>query len=79
MAYSILKFWSPGKLMIHYDGSYHSDNFEGIYWYLKKKDPNLNIVTITTVQQDDVTNLEKENTGLADYTICVNADMTKTR
>jgi uncharacterized iron-regulated protein len=79
MAHFILKNWSPGKLLIHYHGSYHSENFESIYWYLKQGNPGLKIVTIHTVSQDDVTELTKENTGRADYTICVDEDMTKTR
>ena len=49
MAYFILKNWSPGKMLIHYHGSYHSENFESIYWYLKQQNPSLNIVTIETV------------------------------
>jgi len=79
MAHFILKNWSPGKLLIHYHGSYHSENFESIFWYLKQANPDLKIVTIHTVSQDDVTELTKENTGRADYTICVDEDMTKTR
>ncbi len=79
MAYFILKNWSKGKLLIHYNGSYHSDNFESIYWYLKQANPKLNIVTITTVSQDDVAELKPENTGTADFTICVDENMTRTR
>lgn len=79
MAHFILKNWSNGKLFLHYHGAYHSDNFESIYWYLKQENPNLNIITVTTVSQKDVPTLESENTGKADYTICVDEDMTKTR
>jgi uncharacterized iron-regulated protein len=79
MAHFILKNWSEGKLLIHYHGSYHSENFESIYWYLKQANPNLKIVTIHTVSQDEVSELTKENTGRADFTICVDEDMTKTR
>jgi uncharacterized iron-regulated protein len=79
MAHFILKNWSKGKLLIHYHGSYHSENFESIYWYLKQENPDLKIVTIHTVSQDDVTKLEERNTGKADFTICVDEDMTKTR
>ena len=79
MAYFILKNWSPVKLLIHYHGSYHSENFESIYWYLKQANPELKIATIHTVSQKDVSELEKENTGKADFTICVDEDMTKTR
>lgn len=79
MAHFILKNWSKGQLLIHYHGSYHSENFESIYWYLKQANPDLNIVSIHTVSQDDVTELSEENKGKADYTICVDEDMTKTR
>jgi uncharacterized iron-regulated protein len=79
MAHSILKNWQPGKLLIHFHGAYHSENFESIYWYLKQANPNLQIVTIHSVSQADNTELTEENTGKADYTICVDEDMTKTR
>jgi uncharacterized iron-regulated protein len=79
MAYFILQNWSAGKQLIHYHGSYHSENFESIYWYLKQANPDLKIVTIHTVSQKDVSELENENTGKADFTVCVDEDMTKTR
>lgn len=79
MAHFIIENWTPGQLLLHYHGSYHSENFESIYWYLKEAMPTLNIVTIHTVSQDDVTKLQPENTGKADFTICVDKDMTKTR
>lgn len=79
MAYFILKNWSPGQLFIHYNGAYHSNNYESIYWYLKKHKPNLNIVTISTVSQKELSKLEQENQNIADFTICVDSNMTKTR
>lgn len=79
MAHFMLKGWSPGKLILHFHGAYHSDNFESIFWYLKKANPGLNIITITTVSQEDISELAKENTNRADFTICVDEDMTKTR
>ena len=79
MAYFILRNWSKGKTLLHYHGSYHSENYESIYWYLKQENPELNIVTIHTVSQKDVQELETKNTGKADFTICVDEDMTKTR
>ena len=79
MAHFILKNWSKGKLLIHYHGSYHSENYESIYWYLKQAKPELKIVTIHTVSQDEISELNEENTGKADFTICVDEDMTKTR
>ena len=78
MAHFIMENMKPGKLFIHYNGAYHSDNFESIYWYLKQADPGLKIVTITTVSQEDISSLEDANKGKAHYTICVSSNMTTT-
>ena len=78
MAHFINKNWSKGKQVIHFNGSYHSDKFEGIVWYLKKYNPKLEILTVSTASQDDIEKLAPENQGIADFVICVPADMTKT-
>ena len=78
MAYFILENFKQGSLFIHYNGSYHSENYEGILWYLKKKRPELKYVTITTVTQKDISRLLAENKGKADFIICVDEDMTTT-
>lgn len=78
MAYFILENWEKGKTFIHYNGSYHSDNYEGIVWYLKQENPELKIFTITTVEQDTITDLKQEYKNVADYILCVPANMTKT-
>jgi len=78
MAYFILKNFRTGQKILHFNGSYHSDNFEGINWYLKNQNPGLKIMTITTVAQDTIENLKDENIGKADFIICVPSNMTKT-
>ena len=78
MAHFILQNWSSGKLFIHFNGSYHSDNFEGIVWYLKNSNPELKIKTITAEYQDDLDSLNEETAGTADYIIVVPENMTKT-
>lgn len=79
MAHSIYERFKEDKsLFIHYNGAYHSNNFEGIYWYLKQLQEPLNIGTITTVLQKDVSKLEKENKGVADFILVVDEDMTTT-
>lgn len=78
MAYFILQYYKPASLFIHYNGSYHSENYEGIVWYLKNSKPELNIATITTVSQKDIHKLSKENKYKADFIICVDEDMTTT-
>jgi len=79
MAYFLLKNKKNNQLFIHYNGSYHSDNYEGIYWYLKKNNSNLNIVTITTKEEkENVKKFNKEHKETADFIIQVVESMTKT-
>jgi len=78
MAYFILKNYKKNHLFIHYNGAYHSDNYEGILWYLKKEKSKINYATITTVLQDNVNKLLKKNLHKADFIICVDSNMTTT-
>lgn len=78
MAHFILQYYRTGSLFLHFNGAYHSDNYEGILWYLKQKNPGLKYATITTVSQADVSKLLAENKGRADFIICVDEDMTTT-
>lgn len=78
MAYFILQNMDAGDVFIHFNGTYHSNNFEGIYYYLKQSNPDLNIVTIASVEQADLDSLSEENSNLADFTLVIDEDMTKT-
>lgn len=78
MAYFINKYRVENSLFIHYNGSYHSDNFEGIYWYLKQQNPNLKINTIATVSQKDISKLEVAHYNKATFIIVIDEDVTKT-
>ena len=78
MAHFIRTTQLPGSLFIHYNGSYHSENYEGIGWYLAKSNPLLKIKTITTVSQKNIHKLAAENQNKAHYIICVDSDMTNT-
>lgn len=78
MSYFILKNYKPGDLFLHFNGAYHSDNYESIVWYLKQDNPDLNIATISTIEQANVDKLNEESFGLADYIICIPESMTKT-
>lgn len=78
MGYFIAQNLKPGTVFVHYNGTYHSDHFEGINWYLKRLKPNVKIVTIAAVQQKDVTKLEKEFLNSADFILVIDEDMTKT-
>lgn len=78
MAYSIAGYAGEGKTFIHFNGTYHSNNFEGILWYLNKYKPGLKIITIASVEQDDLEQLGEENLNLANYILVVDMEMTKT-
>jgi uncharacterized iron-regulated protein len=78
MAYFILKNFKKGNTFIHFNGSYHSQNYEGIVWYIKQNNPDLKIMTIASVEQDSLDELLEENLNLADFTICVPTTMGKT-
>lgn len=78
MAHFIEANLNPNSVFIHYNGTYHSDNFEGISWYLKKARPELTIVTVSTVEQADLKKLLAENYTKADYILVIDEDVTKT-
>lgn len=77
MAHFILKHLKKDQLMIHYNGAYHSNNYEGIMWYLKKYRPELKILTITTESVPNVKKYAKEG-AKADFIIQVDENMTTT-
>ncbi len=79
MAYFILKNWEMGQQFLHYHGTYHSNNFEGIVWYLKQANPELKIVTIASTEQADIDTFNEEDSTLANFILVVDEDMTKTR
>jgi uncharacterized iron-regulated protein len=83
MAWFILKNINEGYVFFHINGSYHSDNQEGIVWYLKEYNKrnatDLKIVTITCVEQDEMGELNKDNLGKADFIISIPSDMTQTQ
>lgn len=78
MAWFMNKYYRPGKQFIHYNGSYHSDNHEGIIWYLKKLQPQAKIMVITTVSQDELKDLGAEGKGKGDFVVVVQSRMTNT-
>ncbi|WP_345271622.1 ChaN family lipoprotein [Nibrella viscosa] len=78
MAHFILQNLSPGQTLLHVNGSYHSNNFEGIGWYLRKQRPDLRILTISSVELEDPDNPEKSSRDLANFVLTIPADMTKT-
>ncbi|MDA3820163.1 MAG: ChaN family lipoprotein [Candidatus Delongbacteria bacterium] len=76
MAYSIGEAMNEGDVFLHFNGAFHSEYHEGIVWYLMHYKPYLKKETITTVVQDDISSLEEQHEGKADYIIVVDSDMT---
>lgn len=76
MAYFILKNWQPGKTILHFNGSYHSDNFQGIIWYLKQVNPSLKIITLSSTQQKILDDLDETSKGKANFNLVTPESMT---
>ena len=77
MAESILRYWEPGKVFLHYHGTFHGKGFEGIGWYLKEAQPEINTVTIHSVEQDSLGTLEEEHLNTATFILVVPSNMAK--
>ncbi|MCH2232809.1 MAG: ChaN family lipoprotein [Crocinitomicaceae bacterium] len=78
MSHFILKNRAEKNLFLHYNGAYHSDNFQGILVYLLEKMEREDVATISTVLQKDINELEDDNKGKADFIICIPENMTTT-
>ncbi|GAB4008598.1 ChaN family lipoprotein [Spirosoma migulaei] len=83
MAYFIQQNLKPGQTLLHFNGDYHSKNFEGIVWYLRQQQSTgatrpLKILTLSSVEVSDIDNPASENRNLADFVLAIPTDMTKT-
>ena len=63
-----------GKLL-HLNGSAHSDRRQGIIPYLLQYRPGTTIATVSFIKQQDITRLDNNNKGLADFIICIPTTM----
>ena len=88
MAYFIMKNHEKGKphsvRTLHANGTYHSDNYEGIYWYLRHYRFQGSILTLSTSQQSVMPEAGKPlpdghpQIGRADFLLIVPERMTRT-
>jgi len=79
MAESIINNWQEGKTFIHYNGDYHSKQYGGIYWYLKKKNPNLKIAVISVFESEKPDLILPEKDFIpTEFNLVIPNDMTKT-
>ena len=78
MAHFSLKNFSPGDLLFHFEGAYHSNYKQGIIWWINKIRRGLNIKSITTVMQSVWDEMSKEDKAeIANYIIVVADSMTR--
>lgn len=78
MAHFILKNLNQDQVFVHYNGTYHSNNYEGIVWYLKEYEPATEVLTIATVEQSQIDKLNEKHLKLADFILVIPDTMTKT-
>jgi len=79
MAESIFQNLQSGKTFIHYNGDYHSKQYGGIYWYLKKKNPNLKIAVISVFESEKPElSLPEKDFIPTEFNLVTSSDMTKT-
>ncbi|MBS9522765.1 ChaN family lipoprotein [Litoribacter alkaliphilus] len=76
MAYFILKGLDGMEQFYHINGSYHSNNYEGIVWYLKHYEEGLSIMTIT-VEEKGVMDIDEETRAKANFIIVLPTDSPK--
>ncbi|MGB5393300.1 MAG: ChaN family lipoprotein [Lutimonas sp.] len=80
MAHFILKNYDKKHLFLHFNGSYHSDNKQGIIWWINKIKPGYEIMSITTVNKSDWDKMgDHEKSVRADFYIVVPDNMIKTK
>jgi uncharacterized iron-regulated protein len=84
MAHFILKNGVENQnIFLHFNGSYHSDNYQGIVWYAKyyinRTNFPLRIMTISCIEQENIDTLSEADRGRADYIIVIPSSMTKTQ
>lgn len=79
MAESIYQNFKAGQLLLHYHGDFHSKQYGGIFWYLKKLNPDLKIAVISVFESEDAKlSLPTEDFFPTEYNLVFPSDMTKT-
>ncbi|MCH5227320.1 MAG: ChaN family lipoprotein [Muribaculaceae bacterium] len=74
MGWFISKNMEPDTRFVHLNGTMHSNGGEGIIPYLKHYRPETKIATVTSLRVEDITSLDPEYLGMADFYIVVPED-----
>lgn len=78
MGYFIAQHLQPKGTFLHLNGSFHSLAGSGIIPYLLHYAPKTKILTISTVLQEELGQLDEDYRGSADYIFIIPEDMTRT-
>jgi uncharacterized iron-regulated protein len=78
MAHNILQHLPTGGVLLHLNGTFHTDYREGIVWYLLQARPALRVVTISSVLQPKASPLDSTHRRRADFILAVPGHMTRT-
>jgi len=83
MSHFLMKSAFGEKTILHFNGSYHSDNYQGIVWYvqqaIRKTSFEPKILTISCLEQENVDTISKEDAAKADFIIIIPSSMTTTQ
>ncbi|MEX2596217.1 MAG: ChaN family lipoprotein [Salibacteraceae bacterium] len=77
MAEAISKNRESKEMFIHYNGSFHSQYYSGIYHYLKAQDKKLDIGVVASTESEKM-EFDEQWKNLGDYIIVTPSSMTKT-
>lgn len=78
MAWSVIGNIEKGMKILHLNGTYHTNNFEGIIWYVNRYRSKTKYMTIAMVRQKELNKLNEDYKGLADFVIAIPEDMIRT-
>ncbi|MDZ7755862.1 MAG: ChaN family lipoprotein [Rhodohalobacter sp.] len=70
MAHFILTNLEENSRIFHLNGSYHSNDYEGIVWYVKRDRPELRVLTINTIVVDDVRSVDQATAAGCRFNHC---------
>ncbi len=80
MAHFSLNNFKKGDFYFHFNGSYHSNNNQGIIWWINKINPEFTIKSVATVTVSEWEEMTKEEkSAIANYTFVVSDSMTQTK
>lgn len=78
MAHFILENLPKKSPFVHFNGAYHTQDHEGIVWYLHQAKPKLKVVTLHGHLQADVSSPDAEILGKGDFLLVTHERMTRT-